>query len=86
LELAIDRWDGEHRGGLVMTLPVEVPMPGFSVPKSAVVDRFENPRVRLKNTEEEIQIIVLGETNSRLRISEHPRLRPGVELLPAGKP
>ncbi len=85
-ELSIDRWEGEHRGGLVMTLAVEVPAPGLSVPKAAVVHRFENPRVRLKNTGEEIQIIVLGETNSRLRISEHPRLRPGLELLPAEKP
>ncbi len=86
VELSIDRWDGEHRGGLVMTLSVEVPAPGLSVPKAAVVHRFENPRVRLKDTGEEIQIIVLGETNSRLRIAEHPRLRPGLELLPAGKP
>ena len=83
VELSIDRWDGVHRGGLVMTLSVEIPAPGLSVPKAAVDNRFENPRVRLEETGEEIQIIVLGETNSRLRISEHPRLRPGLELAPA---
>ena len=86
VEISIVRWDGEHRGGLVMTLSVEVPAPGLSVPKAAVVNRFENPRVRLKDTGEEIQIIVLGETDSRLRIAENERLRPGMALLPAETP
>ena len=85
VELAVDRWDGERRGGLVMTLTVEIPAPGLSVPKAAVVNRFENPRVRLKESGKEIQVIVLGETNSSLRIAENPKLRPGMALAPAGK-
>jgi multidrug efflux pump subunit AcrA (membrane-fusion protein) len=83
IELLIAEWTGEHRGGLVMRLPVAVPAPGLSVPKAAVVNRYENPRVRLKDTGEEVPVLVLGETNSHLRIAENPKLRPGMALKPA---
>ena len=83
IELWIGPWTGDHRGGLVMRLPVAVPAPGLSVPKAAVVNRYENPRVRLADTGEEVPVLVLGETNSHLRIAENPKLRPGMALMPA---
>lgn len=86
IELEIDSWDGTHRGGLPMRLKVEVPASGLWIPKAAVTSRFDNPWVRLYDSGKRIQVIVLGETDSRLRIAGHPELMPGAALVPAERP
>lgn len=64
-----------------MTLPLEVFSEGLQIPKAAVINRYENPRVKIKSTGEEIAVIVLGETTDHLMIGDNRRLAPGVELV-----
>ena len=80
IELFITQYSGEKRGGLHFTLPLKLPVQGIQVPKSCIIDRYENPRVRLSATGEIINIMVLGESDGHLYIAEDPRLLPGSEL------
>jgi hypothetical protein len=50
------------------------------VPKKAVVNRYENPRVFLGNSGAEIKVLVLGQTKNHLIIADDPRLPPGTRL------
>ena len=80
MELEVHGYSGDHRGGLRLTLPLKVYSGGLQVPKVAVINRYENPRVKIKSTGEEIAVIVLGETNDYLTIGDNRQLAPGVEL------
>lgn len=80
IELFVIQYNGEKRGGLRFTLPLKIPFKGIQIPKTSVTSRYENPRVKLKATGEMINILVLGETDGHLIISEDPRLLPGTEL------
>lgn len=80
LELDVHGYSGDHRGGLQLTLPLAVFSEGLQIPKAAVINRYENPRVKIMSTGEEIAVIILGETNDHLMIGGNHRLVPGVEL------
>jgi multidrug efflux pump subunit AcrA (membrane-fusion protein) len=80
LELNVHGYSGDHRGGLRLTLPLAVFSEGLQIPKAAVINRYENPRVKIKSTGEEIAVIILSETNHHLMIGDNRRLAPGVEL------
>ena len=80
LELEVHGYTGNHRGGLRLMLPLNVHTGRLQVPKAAVVNRYENPRVKIKSTGEDISVIVLGESNNHLIIGDNPQLLPGVEL------
>jgi multidrug efflux pump subunit AcrA (membrane-fusion protein) len=80
LELEVHGYSGDHRGGLRLTLPLKVYSGGLQVPKVAVINRYENPRVKIKSTGEEVSVIVLGETNDYLTLGDNRQLAPGVEL------
>ena len=80
LEVVVHGYGGTHRGGLRLSLPLNVFSGGLQVPKAAVINRYENPRVKIKSTGEEIAVIVLGETNAHLMIGDDRQLAPGVEL------
>jgi len=81
LELDVHGYSGDRRGGLRLTLPLKVFSEGLQIPRAAVINRYENPRVKIKSTGEEIAVIVLGETNDHLMIGDNRRLAPGVELV-----
>jgi hypothetical protein len=80
VELLVMGAGPEKRGGLVLTLPLEVETDGFQVPRAAVVDRYENPRVMLKADGRYQPIRVIGESADHLLIAEDPLLPPGTEL------
>lgn len=80
IELLIDSAVPEHRGGLKLTLPLLLDAEGVWIPKAAVVDRYENPRVMLKKGGEAIPITVLGETDGHLIVAADERLPAGTEL------
>lgn len=80
LELEVNGYSGDHRGGLRLTLPLKVYSGGLQVPKRAVFNRYENPKVKIKSTGEEIAVLVLGETSDHFTIGDNRQLRPGVEL------
>ena len=80
LELEVNGYSGDHRGGLRLTFPLKVYSGGLQVPKRAVFNRYENPKVKIKSTGEEIAVLVLGETSDHLTIGDNRQLQPGVEL------
>ncbi|QTA79274.1 Uncharacterized protein dnl_15320 [Desulfonema limicola] len=81
IELILIDYNDEKRGGLSFSLPLEIETQGYRVPKSAVINRYENPRVTIKNTGENINIIILGESDEYLIIAENQNLPVGTELV-----
>ncbi|HSO20907.1 MAG TPA: HlyD family secretion protein, partial [Desulfosarcina sp.] len=80
IELLLSADIPEHRGGLRLTLPLLLDAEGIWIPKAAVVDRYENPRVILKTTGDTIRITVLGETDGHLIAAADRQLPVGTEL------
>lgn len=80
IELIMRSYPGPKRGGLTCRLSLETTTEGVLVPKQAVVNRYENPRVFLSESGEEIKVLVLGQTKDHLIIAENPRLSPGTRL------
>lgn len=79
-ELLLVDYEGERRGGLRFRLPLQIEAEGYWIPKAAVISRYDNPRVSLKETGETINIMVLGESNGHLIVADHPKLSPGTAL------
>ncbi len=86
IELFIVKYTGPKRGGLKFSLPLLIDTNGLWIPKAAVINRYENPRVTIKPTGEKVNIIVLGETDGYLIVSQNDKLETGMELEPAVKP
>ncbi len=86
IELFILKYEGPKRGGLKFSLPLLIDAKGLWIPKAAVINRYENPRVTIKATGEKVNIIVLGETDGYLIVSSNDKLETGMELEPAVKP
>lgn len=80
VELRIQGYDGPRRGGLQAELILEVATQGLMVPKAAVENRFDNPRVTVKDDGKSIPIIILGEDNGHVLIADNPALSAGTEL------
>ncbi len=80
MELILRSYPGPRRGGLTCRLFLETDTEGVLVPKQAVVNRYENPRVFLSESGAEIKVLVLGQTKDYLIIADHPRLPPGTRL------
>jgi hypothetical protein len=83
IELILINYSGPKRGGLKLTLPLNVYTDGLYIPKAAVSTRYENPVVTLKHTEQVIQLLILEDAGSYLLAAEDERLSPGMELKPA---
>ena len=81
VELSVLEFDGPRRGGLRLAFPLAVETRGIRIPREAVIQRFENPRVVLREGGETVPILVLGESDDHLIADEHPRLQVGTELL-----
>jgi multidrug efflux pump subunit AcrA (membrane-fusion protein) len=81
IQLILREYNGEKRGGLLFSLPLKIATDGLRVPKSAVITRYENPRVKLKGTGEEIQVLILGESGRHFIIAGNNRLAPGMALV-----
>lgn len=81
IELLLINYNKEKRGGLSFSMPFEIDAGGYWVPKSAVVNRYENPRVIVKGTEETVNIIILGESDGHFIIAENKSLPVGTELV-----
>jgi RND family efflux transporter MFP subunit len=80
IELIMRSYPGPKRGGLICQFSLETTTEGVLVPKQAVVNRYENPRVFLSDSGDEIKVLVLGQTQSHLIIADNPRLPPGTRL------
>ncbi len=84
IEILITEYPDENRGGLKFLLPLNVSSAGIYVPKKAVSLRYENPAVIIRQTEEVVNLLVLGDEGDHLIAGEDDRLKPGTELLPQG--
>ena len=82
VELIVPAYTGPHRGGLLAELTLSIETDGLMVPKSAVSDRYENPRVILKSNGRSIPVVILGEDNGHVLIAKTTDLGPGMELQP----
>ena len=80
IELILRSYPGPKRGGLTCRLALQTTTEGLRIPKKAVVSRYENPRVFLKKSGEEVKVLVLGQTENHLIIADDPRLPPGTLL------
>lgn len=80
VELVVPAYGGSHRGGLLAELSLSIETDGLMVPKSAVSERYENPRVTLKSNGRSIPVVILGEDNGHVIIAETADLTPGTEL------
>jgi multidrug efflux pump subunit AcrA (membrane-fusion protein) len=80
IEIMLNNTPLEHRGGLLLSLPLEIGSEGLRVPKQAVSRRYENPRVKLQGSGEIVQVLILGESDGHFIIADHPRLAPGTRL------
>ncbi len=81
IQLILREYRGEKRGGLLFSLPLKIATDGLRVPKAAVITRYENPRVKLKSTGEEVQVLILGESVRHFIIAANNRLAPGMALV-----
>lgn len=80
IELILAGYDKEKRGGLSFSLPLKIYTEGLLVPKAAVTNRYDNPRVTTEETGETINVMILGEFGDSLVIAEHEKLFVGMEL------
>jgi len=80
IEVTIRTFHGEGCGGRLFSLTLNVRTDGLRIPKAAVINRYDNPRIRIKETGEELQILILGESNDHVLVGDSPRLKPGLEL------
>ncbi len=80
IELILRSYPGAKRGGLVCQLALQTATEGLWVPKRAVISRYENPRVFLKDSGAGVKVLVLGQTEEHFIIADNPRLPPGTLL------
>lgn len=80
IKLLVEDFNGEHRGGLRLTLPVRVTSAGLKIPAEAVTNRYANPKVHLEADGSEIPVTILDETEGDLIIATDPRLPVGTML------
>ena len=83
IELLIDHYQGDNRGGLRFSLPILLKSQGLAIPRKAVVKQYENPKIVLKDSGEVINIIIVSETKGHFVIAGDDRLKAGMELEPA---
>ncbi len=80
IELLLSDYEGEKRGGLVFKLPLAIEAQGVLAPRQAMINRYENPRVIIKGSQETVNVLILGENNGDFIIAEDKRLPIGTEL------
>ena len=80
IELILANYEEKGRGGLRFSLPLGIEAEGLIVPKAAVINRYDNPRVTIMETGKTINIMILGESDGFLVIAEDEHLSLGTEL------
>jgi RND family efflux transporter MFP subunit len=80
IELMIDDFSGEHRGGLPFELNVQIADDGFMVPVAAISDRYNHPQVIRVDQPQPIEITILNHQGDWVRIAPTDQLHSGVEL------
>lgn len=80
IELALQDYSGERRGGLQAELTFEVPTDGLMVPKAAVTDQYDNPCVFLSADNQKVPIAILAERSDYWLIAETADLTVGSQL------
>ena len=81
MELKIADYPAMPRGGLQCIFSLRLDTGGFSVPKSALINQFDTPRITLAETGETINVVVLGETGDRYIIAPGDKIRKGIVLV-----
>ncbi len=86
IRLLIHDYDELHRGGLRFEFHVTKPSRGLKIPKAAVLNRYDNPKVFKADNSGPVRITVLDSSDGHLIIADNPELPIGTSLtLPPGK-
>lgn len=72
--------DMEGIGGLVTEIPVRVKADGYMISEKALINRYSNPRVKVKSTGEEVRVSILSIEDGTVMIADNPQLSVGTEL------
>ncbi|PLX70617.1 MAG: hypothetical protein C0602_03665 [Denitrovibrio sp.] len=72
--------DKQGLGGMLAEIPVKLKADGYLVSEDALINRYSNPRVKVKSTGQEIRVSVLSREDGMVMIAETPELKPGMEL------
>ncbi len=81
IELEIKNYEGYHRGGLQFTVSLKIPDQGIMIPKAAVIERYDHPKVELMNGDI-VNLILLEESADFLIAAYDKRLEHGTRLKP----
>lgn len=81
IELMIDHFTGEQRGGLPFEVAVRMPDEGLMIPVAAISNRYNHPKVKRRDQSQAIEISILNHQGDWVRIAPTTALQPGVELL-----
>ena len=84
IELKISGKGFAKRGGLKFSTEIMVDTEGLLIPGSAIMNRYGNPKVKLKKSDEYVSVMILGESGGNLIVTENEKLHPGVELVKMG--
>ncbi|MBF0224749.1 MAG: HlyD family efflux transporter periplasmic adaptor subunit [Desulfobacterales bacterium] len=80
MELKLIDYEGEKREGLLCSLSLTIDSEGLLIPKDAIKNRYDNPRIILKGTRNPINVIILSESERNFVIAEDEILKEGMEL------
>jgi hypothetical protein len=80
VELKILDWNGQRRGGLLFRLPISIEGDGLLIPKEAVINRYDNPKVVLAENGKTVRLLILGEEKEDFVAAAVEGLSPGVRL------
>jgi len=81
IKLFIHNYNEEHRGGLSFMLPLKVHSRGLKIPVNAVLNRYENPKVFIKDTTKPVAITILDRLKNYFIIANDKYLSPGTILI-----
>jgi hypothetical protein len=83
IELSVTDYSGEKRGGILCKMPILIDIEGLQIPKAAVTNRYDNPRVTVQKSGDTINVMILSEVNDHFVIANDKRLEIGTALTPA---
>jgi len=67
-------------GGLLVEIPVKLRSDGLMISEKTLINRYSNPRVKIKSTGEEVRVSILSRDKGMVTIAATPELKVGMEL------
>ncbi len=81
IELKLSGNGFPKRGGLKFSTKIFIDTDGLLIPRTAIMNRYGNPKVKTKDKDKYVSVMILGESGKNLIIAENNVLKPGTELV-----